>query len=227
MIIVITGTSRGIGKELAEYYLEEGNLVYGCSRGDSTIYHELYTHFSIDISDEKSVSSMIKFIYSIDKKIDVLINNAGIASMNHFCSTPYNTVKNIFETNFGGSFLFSRESAKIMMRHNFGRIINFSTIAVRLNLEGEMVYAASKSAIEKMTQIIAKELGNFNITVNTIAISPFETNLIKNIHQDKIQKIINEQSKKRFTRIDDIINTINFLIDKKSEFVTGQIINLG
>jgi len=214
--IVITGTSSGIGNKLAYYYIGEGYNVFGCSRRESTISHLRYKHFKLDVSNEDDIINMVR---SIDK-IDILINNAGIASMNHSCLTPYDTVKNIFSTNVFGTFLFSREVSKAMKG---GKIINFSSLAVKIDLEGEMIYAASKAAIEKMTTILSKELSSFGITVNAIAPSPTKTDLIKNIPQEKINKIIEMSPSKKMCDIGDIIDTINFFINSN---VTGQIIYL-
>lgn len=226
-IIIITGTRKGIGKELALYYLDNNDIVIGCSRGDSSIDNSNYRHFSLDVSDEKAVVSMIRSIKKEFGKIDVLLNNAGIASMNHFLTTSYETVKNIFSTNFFGTFLFSREVSKVMMKQKSGRIVNFTTIATPLSLEGEAIYASSKSAIENLTQTISKELATFNITVNAIGPTPIETDLIKAVPKDKIEDLLNKQTIKRFGTFEDIKNVINFFIDKKSDFITGQIIYLG
>jgi 3-oxoacyl-[acyl-carrier protein] reductase len=226
-IIIITGTRKGIGKELALYYLDNNDIVIGCSRGDSSIDNSNYRHFSLDVSDEKAVVSMIRSVKKEFGKIDVLLNNAGIASMNHFLTTSYETVKNIFSTNFFGTFLFSREVSKVMMKQKSGRIVNFTTIATPLSLEGEAIYASSKSAIENLTQTISKELATFNITVNAIGPTPIETDLIKAVPKDKIEELLNKQTIKRFGTFEDIKNVINFFIDKKSDFITGQIIYLG
>ena len=226
-IIIITGTRKGIGKELALYYLDNNDIVIGCSRGNSSIDNSNYRHFSLDVSDEKAVVSMIRSVKKEFGKIDVLLNNAGIASMNHFLTTSYETVKNIFSTNFFGTFLFSREVSKVMMKQKSGRIVNFTTIATPLSLEGEAIYASSKSAIENLTQTISKELATFNITANAIGPTPIETDLIKAVPKDKIEELLNKQTIKRFGTFEDIKNIINFFIDKKSDFITGQIIYLG
>jgi 3-oxoacyl-[acyl-carrier protein] reductase len=226
-VIVITGTRKGIGKVLSEYYLSQGDIVVGCSRGESDIDNENYFHFSLDVCDEKAVVKMIRTVKRQHKRIDVLLNNAGIASMNHFVTTPYSTVKKIFSTNFFGTFLFSREVSKVMMKQKFGRIVNYTTVATPLRLEGEAIYAASKAAIESMTQTTAKELSEFGITVNAIGPTPVETDLIKAVPKDKIQNLLSQQAIKRFGDIKDICNVIDFFISKKSDFVTGQIIYLG
>lgn len=236
-IIVITGTRKGIGKQLAEYFLSKGDIVCGCSRGKASISHQHYRHFELDVSDEEKVISMIQSIKKEFQRIDILLNNAGIASMNHLLLTPYETIKNIYSTNVFGSFLFLREIGKVMMQEGkkikangkvpHFRIINFATIAVPLRLEGEAIYASSKSAIASLTQIASLELAEFGITINAIGPTPIQTDLIKNVPKDKIQSLLQRQAIKRFGTFEDCLNAILFFIDKKSDFITGQIIYLG
>ena len=226
-VILITGTRKGIGKELAEYYLNLGFIVIGCSRSPGTIVNSDYRHHELDVSNEKDVVKMVRTTKKEFSRIDILLNNAGIASMNHFLTTSYNTVQNIFNTNFLGTFIFSREVSKVMMKQKYGRIVNYTTVASALRLEGEAVYAASKGAIENFTQTISKEVAPYNITVNAIGPTPVETDLIKTVPKDKIAALLDKQAIKRFGTFEDIKNVIDFFIDDKSEFITGQIIYLG
>ena len=226
-VMVITGTRKGIGRYLSEYYLTKDFKVIGCSRSESDLSHQNYEHYCLDVSDERVVKKMIAATTKKHKKIDFLINNAGIASMNHSLLTPLSTVEKVFRTNVFGTFLFCREVAKVMSRKKKGRIINFSSVAVPLDLEGEAVYAASKAAIEKLTTILAKEFGENGITVNAIGPSPIRTALIKNVGETKLNELLKQQAIAKFGSFDDVANVIDFYISEKSDIVTGQIIYLG
>lgn len=224
MNIIITGTSRGIGKYLAEYYLNNGHKVAGCSRGPSEIHHEHYLHFTLNVNDEKGVVSMVKNANKQFGKIDALINNAGIASMNHLSLTPLSTIKSIFETNVFGTFLFLREVSKVIRK---GRIVNLATVATPLNLEGELAYASSKAAVETITKIASRELANLEITVNAVGPTPIPTDLIKNVSVEKMNNLLQRQAIKRFGTLEDIVNVVDFFLSEKSDFITGQIVYLG
>lgn len=225
--LIITGTRKGIGKFLAEYYLKQGSKVAGCSRKAGTIVHENYQHYELDVADELAVVEMVRDIKKRFSRIDVLINNAGIASMNHLMLTPFTTIQNLLATNFIGTFLFTREAAKVMQKNKYGRIVNFTTVAVPLRLEGEAVYGASKAAVENLTEVAARELAEFGITVNAVGPAPVETDLIKNIPHDKIETLLKRQALKYFSRFEDILHAINFFIHPDSSFITGQILYLG
>lgn len=227
LVYLITGTRKGLGKSLADYYLAQGHKVAGCSRGKSTIEHENYFHFECDVSDEKAVLTMVRQTKKLFGKIDILLNNAGIAAMNHILTTPYQNAKNVFNTNFFGTFLFSREVAKVMMKQKSGSIVNYTTVAVPLNLEGEAVYAASKAAIESFTRVSAKEFAKFGVRVNSIGPTPVKTDLIRNVPENKLKELLDQQAIQRFGEFDDIINIIDFFNSEKSKFITGQILYLG
>ena len=225
--IVITGTRKGIGKEMAEHYIAEGWQVVGCSRGEGSIEHPHYQHFALDVSDEDAVIAMARTIKASHGKVDALLNNAGIASMNHALLTPASTVNRILQTNVVGTFLFCREMSKLMRRTNNGRIINFTTVAHPLNLEGEAIYAASKAAVESLTRILARELAELKITVNAIGPTPIETDLIRGVPQKKMDALLARQALGRMGEVRDVINAVDFYLRGESDFITGQVLYLG
>jgi len=227
LVVLITGSRKGIGRQLSEYFLTQGHQVIGCSRSESDLKHVNYNHYCLDVADEGAVKNIFSAIRKNFGKLDVLINNAGVASMNHLLLTPGSTVDKLFQTNFKGTFLFSREAAKVMQKNRFGRIVNFSTVAVALDLEGEAIYAASKNAVEQLTRIMAKEVGGLGITVNCIGPTPIDTDLIRAVPKSKIEELIAHQAVRRMGKFSDVINVVDFFINPKSDFISGQTIYLG
>jgi 3-oxoacyl-[acyl-carrier protein] reductase len=226
-LMVITGTRKGIGRHLAQYYVEKGFAVVGCSREPADFESPDYRHFCLDVCDELEVKRMFSDLRRRYGCLDVLINNAGVASMNHFLLTPTKTAQRIFDTNVLGTFLFCQEAAKLMKKRRYGRIVNFSTVATPLKLEGEAIYAGSKAAVNSLTQVLAKEVSSFGITVNAVGPTPIATDLIRGVSEDKLRGLLAQQTIGRLGEMRDVSNVIDFFISPASGFITGQVIYLG
>lgn len=226
-VTLVTGTSRGLGADLARHFLAEGHRVVGCSRKPPEWDAEGYTHFTLDVADEEVVRRMFGEIRRSLGRLDHLVNNAGIASMNHSLVTPMRTVHAVLGTNVGGTFLFSREAAKLMQRRKYGRIVNLSSVAVPLKLAGEAVYAASKAAVETLTEVLARELAEFGVTVNAVGPGPIETDLIRGVPSETIDRLVARQAIPRRGTAADVINVVDFFLRPESSMVTGQVVYLG
>ncbi len=225
--ILITGSSRGLGREMAEYFLQHGDHVYGCARSEASINHPNYHHYSLNIASAEEVSEFFFTLRKDIKQLDALINNAGVASMNAFALSPIESFQKIFDINVQGTFLFCQKALGLLKRAPAPRIINMTTVAVPLLLEGEAIYAASKSAVETLTRIIAKEYGGFGITCNAIGPSPIDTALIKGVAKDKIAQLVKQQAIKKMATPEDVINLVDFYLRPESRMISGQVTYLG
>ena len=131
------------------------------------------------------------------------------------------------EVNLLGTFLMSREIAKLMMKNSYGRIINFSSMAVKHEVEGEAIYIASKAAIISFTRVFAKEVYPFGITCNVISPSAIETDLMNGIEENALKNVLSRNAIKTKGKMEDVSNTVDWLIKPESSAITGQVIYLG
>jgi 3-oxoacyl-[acyl-carrier protein] reductase len=225
--ILISGATRGIGRSLAEHYLEQGHRVIGIGRNNSTIEHPGYSHFAADVSKEATIRPVFQAVRVRFGHLDAAINCAGVASMNHAILTPMTSVAHILDVNVAGTFLICREAAKLMRSAEGGRIVNLGSVAAALDLEGEAIYAASKAAVHSLSRILAREFAALGVTVNTLAPTPVATDLIASVPQGTIKALVDRQAIKRLGEMADVQNVVDFFLSPASAFITGQIIYLG
>mgnify|MGYP005994352897 FL=1 len=151
-----------------------------------------------------------------------LLNAAGVASMNLLLATPEETIKNIINTNLIGTIFCTREIMPAFVRSKVGRIINFSSFAVKIGLQGESVYVASKAGVEGFSRSIARELASYNVTVNCISPGPIKTKLTEKVPTNYINKVIDQQIFTEQCDENDILNCVKLILDSKSNKITGE-----
>ncbi|WP_216168788.1 SDR family NAD(P)-dependent oxidoreductase [Polynucleobacter bastaniensis] len=229
-IVVITGTSRGLGFSLALHYLKLGYCVVGCSKGLGTINHASYFHTSCNLTNEKEVGIWIRNIYKSFGSIDVLICNAGLVySALYLSLTPSSVMNSFLNNNISAVFYVLREVSKIMVIKGFGRIITISSTMMALHEQGTAVYSATKSAVTEMTKVLANELAPRGITCNIVAPGMMVTDSSKELAQslDWERQMLDKQVFKRVIGHDEISNATDFFISDLSKSITGQVIYLG
>lgn len=225
--ILITGTSRGLGLAIARHFVDRGAMVIGCARSPSPIESESYQHVRADATDERDVERLCRRIRDDHEGLDVLINNAGWARMLPVALTPAATARRIVDANFFSTFLLTRAAVRLLRGSPAPRIVNVTSIAVPLRLDGEAVYAAAKSAIETFTRIVAHEIGGLGITCNAVGPSPVRTRLLEGVPEAKLQALLARQAVPRWAVDNDVINVIDFFVRPESSLVTGQVVYLG
>lgn len=225
-VALVTGARKGIGRYLAEHLLHQGYVVVGCSRKPAGWAADGVVHHEVDVAEEKQVLGLIRWIGRTYGRLDVVINNAGVASMNHVLLTPLSTLEKALRINVAGTFLVSREAAKLMRKRKFGRIVNFSSAVVPLRLAGEAVYIASKAAVEALSQTMAREIAELGITVNVVAPGPTATDMIRGVPAAKLEKTLQSFAIPRLTTLEEIASAVDFLLRPESGAVTGQVIRL-
>lgn len=225
-LALVTGTSRGIGKALALRLLAEGWSVEGCSRGEASLSHPAYVHARLDVTDEPAVLAHVAEVARRRGRIDGLVNNAGAAALNAFLLTPGSVAESVMRVNYLGTFLLMREVAKVMVRQRAGGIVNLSTVAVPLDLEGEAAYVASKAAVEALTRVVAKELAPHGVRVNAVGPGPVDTALTRTVPREKLAALRARMGLARDLSMGEVLDPIVGLLDPASS-VTGRILHVG
>ena len=226
--VLVTGASRGIGAALVAHFLAAGDTVFGCGRSaQEAASDQRYTHYTVDVADHDGVREMFADVRRRAGGLDVLVNNAGVARMNLVALTPPEDARHIVDTNLLGVFNCTHQAIRLMRRSPAGRIVNVTTVAVPLRLEGEAVYAASKAAVESFTRITAREVGTMGITCNAIGPSPIRTELIAKVPPAKLEALVARQAVPTWATANDVSNVIDFFLRPESRMITGQVVYLG
>lgn len=223
-MIVVTGVSRGLGRAICDRLLSKNLEVYGLARN---VMDVPFSAMSCDVSSYDQLKKVAQHLKKEGKTITGLINAAGIASMNLAVTTPPQVTQRIIEVNLLGTIYACQLLAPLMLRHKAGSIINFSTIAVALGLKGESVYVASKAGVEGFSRAFAREMADFNITVNCIAPGPINTDLLKGITPLQITKITSQQIIQKQYTPEAVCDLVELLLDTRSQSISGQVLHLG
>lgn len=226
-VVVVTGTRKGLGRLLADHFLLQGARVIGVSRGEATIQHPMYEHHSADVGDDSGVREAFLGIGRSHGRVDIVINNAAVVLVRHALITSASQAEETIRTNLLGCLYVSREAAKLMRQRAWGRIINIGSIAAELDPVGEAVYAASKSASMTLAAVLAKEFATYGITVNTVAVTALETDMLDQLPEQAVTGLLASLTIPRLATPDDIINAVDFFASPRSGYITAQTLFLG
>lgn len=229
-VVVVTGGSRGIGAEIVKFLAKlDYKVVLNYNKSESyaqDVKKELNNVeiFKADVSKKEEANALIDFAIKKYGKIDVLINNAGIAQTNLFTEITDEDWKNIIDTNLNSAFYCSREAVKNMIHNKSGLIINISSIWGITGASCEVAYSTSKAAINGFTKALAKELGPSNIRVNAIAPGIINTAMNSYLSEDELKNIKEEIPLEKIGDPVDIAKCVKWLIE--DNYTTGQIISI-
>lgn len=230
MVVIVTGASRGIGREIAKSLAQKGNKVianYNKSEGHAQTLqkeNENIDIFKADVSKREEVKQMVEYTLNKYGKIDVLINNAGIAENKLFTDVTDEDWQKIINTNLYSAFCVTQEVLPNMIHNKQGCIINISSVWGIVGASCETVYSIAKAGINAMTKSLAKELGPSNIRVNSIAPGIIDTDMNENLTQEDLNNITQEIPLERVGKTVDISRCVEWLIEDK--YTTGQVISI-
>lgn len=226
-VALVTGSSRGVGRLIAEHFLKHGATVIGVSRGGSDLTHEAYRHCQADVSDAAAVQALFAGLRAQGISVDIVVNNAAVLTSQYAMILPASAAQAMVNINLMGPFLFSREAAKMMRKGKWGRIINIGSMAASLEPEGDSMYAACKAAVATLANVMAREFAPMNVTCNTLGITAMETDMLRQLPREKVDAVIARLPMPRYAVDDDVLNVIDFFASERSGYITAQTVFLG
>lgn len=176
-VVLITGGSSGIGKAIGEFLFHKGFTVYGTSRNPEKITNSLFPLLALDVRNIESIQQAVAKVIALSKRVDVVINNAGVGITGPLEEIPTAEIKNNFETNFFGPLEVIKAVLPQMREQQSGLIINITSIAGYMGLPYRSVYSASKGALEIITESISMEVKSFGVNIVNVAPGDFATNI--------------------------------------------------
>jgi len=234
-VALITGSTRGIGKAIAEGFLKEGATVIIVGRSSAESVQKSVDELSQlgtvkgyhgDVADMTFLNDMYKDIFKNFKRLDVLVNNAGVLEDSLIGMIDAGLVERVFKANVYSTIYNTQLAARFMQRTKSGSIINLASIIGTNGNAGQLVYGASKAAVIGATYSAAKELAPFNIRVNAIAPGFIDTDMTRGLPPEKWDERVASIKMKRVGTAEDIVGTAKFLAADSSSYITGQVIGV-
>lgn len=226
-VMAITGTSRGIGRGMAEYFAKREFKVVGCSRGPSTL-NELpgYFHSQVDVSDEKQVREWVRAVKREHQRVDVLVCNVGLVKLGAVTGVlGLEAFESFVNSILVSTFLVCREFSKIMGLQRYGRIVNLTSIMTELHAPGTSAYSASKAAVVEFTKVLAREVVHQGITCNVVSPSLVMTEASMAFGEAWKQNMLAMQTLERPIDVSELCHIVEFFASPRSACVTGQVIH--
>lgn len=229
--ILITGASGGIGAEIAKTLAKKSNnliLVYNNHKPNIAEFKTrcCVDLFQCDLTNTDAIKNMVDKIIKKHKKIDVLINCAGISKFQQIQDSTDKDFYDIINNNLKSTIMFTAAVSKHMISEQYGKIVNISSMWGKVGASMESLYSASKGAINTFTLALAKELGPSNINVNAICPGLIDTKMNNNLSKETIQEIVDNTPIGRIGKAKYVASLTEFLISDKADFITGQIISV-
>jgi len=235
---VVTGCNRGIGKKILEVFSANGATIFACVRNitkEFKIYlNDIKKKFNnqiipiqFDLNDERQIKEAANNILSSNQSIDILVNNAATIHTALFQMTSIKKLKEVFDTNFFSQTIFTQYILKSMIKKKSGSILYISSISALDGNEGRSAYSSAKAALIAQAKVLSREIGMYNIRVNTIAPGLTNTNMLRQSTPEEIvNEVISRTSLKRIANPEEIANVALLLSSDLSNYITGQVIRV-
>jgi 3-oxoacyl-[acyl-carrier protein] reductase len=227
--IIVTGATRGIGKSIADklYELNANLILTGTKQEEIKELNNIFSktrkkYYCVDFSDDNSILYFLDQLNSY-RKIDALVNNAGINKLNFITDIIDNDWDEMFQVNLAAPYKLIKNVSKKMINYNYGRIVNIASIFSVISKTRRSAYTSTKAGLHGLTIGVSNDLAKYNILVNTISPGFIITDLThKNLSRDEIIELTCQIPANRMGRVEDISNAILFFISDKNTYITGQ-----
>lgn len=234
---IITGTNRGIGKEILIKFAKEGADIWACAREETKEFLEFIdrvacenkvtiTPMYFDLTDESQIKEGIQSIIKEKKKIDILVNNAGVAYGATFQMTSMKKLRDIFEINYFSQIMIMQMISRYMIKQKSGSIINMASVGGIEANPGYLAYGSSKAALIWATKCLAKEVGDYGIRVNAVAPGLTETTMGHYKSEKEINRVLERTSLHRMGKPEEVAEAVLYLASDNASFVTGQVLQV-
>jgi 3-oxoacyl-[acyl-carrier protein] reductase len=221
-VVLVTGGSRGIGREIAIRLAKGGHRVAATWRTGEVPDNVLGVH--CDVTDPDQVDAAFAQVESNLGNVEVLVANAGVTRDTLLTRMSDDDWNQVIETNLTGAFRVARRAARSMIRARFGRIVFISSVVAMTGSAGQVNYAASKSGLVGMARSLARELGSRGITANVVAPGFIETDMTAELGADLVKRYAEQIPLGRFGSVDDVAGTVEFLASEAAGYITGVLI---
>lgn len=223
---MVTGASRGIGRQIVEHYADD-NTVIGISRSGDGVEHDHVTNLRCDLSNAEDLNTCMDNLSKKWPSIDVLINNAAVLKSTPLVLMKDDDIISMMQTNLLAPMLLTKRLLRTMIRQRSGHIVNIVSMSHKLCKPGDSVYAATKAGLEIFGKVVNVEAHSSGISVNNLAISASPTGMLEQITEDDPDKIKSLIPHNQFAKINDIVSAIDFFCSPDSGDIGGQTVFLG
>lgn len=231
-IALVTGASRGIGRAIAEKLVKNGATVIGTAtteKGAEAISQYLGANgkgFLLNVTDEKSIDSVIDAVKSQFGDIDILVNNAGITRDNLLMRMKENEWQDILDTNLTSIFRVSKALLRTMMKKRYGRIVTIGSVVGTMGNAGQANYSAAKAGLIGFSKSLAREVASRGITVNVVAPGFIETDMTRALSDEQRTAILSQVPANRLGEPEEIANAVAFLVSDDAAYITGETLHI-
>lgn len=231
--VLITGGSRGLGEGIVQHFLDAGDRVATCARSETDAvrawqsdpaYDGRFLFRTVDLANRDECTGFVKDVLGEWKSVDVLVNNAGVARDGLLALFSDADTDTVIDLNLKATIHITRQVVRNMLAHGGGRIVNISSITGLTGYRGLSVYGATKAALDGFTRGLAREVGSRKITVNSIASGYLRTEMSHGLDDAQLNQIVRRTPAGRLGEPADIARTVDFLVDERNDWITGQVI---